>query len=629
MAEFFFATAWAAGVLEGGSLLHNAKKHENAASPTMIFPSLLYGTASLPLGLIGASPGPSLVASFPFAPPISALESACVVLPVNQPKPANDGTKQSNRPLKKTEKTPTDTGDDQENPISSRSEMIRKVREDNRRSLAARRQQQPQPVAPPPKAATHPSSSSATTKLISTLDGRPLATPLAEAMRRARFLFIGAGLVMTMVSYEKSQTEERQQNEALEREKRLRGRDVNAIQSLVNQGGSKNGVVVRLVNHNESVKDLTMSKGVVIPVVYSVDSNEDVDLTTSRDTPYWNLGSTIHEWKQTPLTKDWLLHTSVNDDDAILVLEADVSPSSLFDYLSMQDRPSLCQHQPKQLYLLENAIWVSRILGMIAEQKGVLNDNETTCTPVNVLIGSGKRPLQLADTSTIYGNGPAAVGAHVWSIVERLHPKAATGGEAPVAEEPATSEDSLTPSATALTVPKSVDDAFSLLEYVGMKLREGGTHAATAVTNIFAKGDNMVYVLSDSPCAVQWLRRTMPFGWNIRGYDVLSGLDAYRSANSTKDGVTFVCCGNDEATCAMICSLLMDEHASKSQFVVLVREESCASTLRDLATDFNKETETEIVSVKGIHSNLFDQVRELLASGKTPSEAQGWIDSMK
>lgn len=74
----FFAAAWTTGIIEGASILARAKQERDAApsapvSPQLLFPAVLYGSVSLPLGLIGASPGPSIIGHLPFAPNAEAI----------------------------------------------------------------------------------------------------------------------------------------------------------------------------------------------------------------------------------------------------------------------------------------------------------------------------------------------------------------------------------------------------------------------------------------------------------------------------------------------------------------------------------------------------------------------------
>jgi hypothetical protein len=662
MAEVFFGVAWAAGVVEGGSILLHASKQQNdetRGGAMLLVPSILYGTTALPLGAIGASPGPSIVSSFPFAPSINALENDGLTetAPVTN-NTANDTTNDTKLSATKQESEPSVSSEGEREPehtIISRSEMIRKVREDNRRSLAAARQQQqhkPSFRSSSPQLIkvkrSHPPKSASTTKLLSTLDGRPLTTPLAEAMRRMRFLCVGAGLVLTMMTYQTSVQQQSEQEEALKREQRLRGRDVGAIESLLQNSNNEHGVVVRLVGENDSLQGLTRAesnKGAVLPLVHQVDSNVNVHetlLSVNNDSAYWNLGTTPQDWKETPLTKDWLLRSSSrnseNDNHARLVLEADVSPSSLYEYL--QDANRHVRSEPNSTQDIDNTMMVSRILCMVAKEKGVLSDNQGDEATVNVLVGAGPRPRWLDDSNTVYIDGSKAVGNEVSSILDRIYPtdsdartplpqaesdaeKDATGSETESASTP--------PSDMTEEIPESMSDAFSLFEYVGMKLREGGTRVASAVSRVFTRGETKtVHVLSDSPVAALWLQGAMPYGWTILGYNCFEDIGLYQDVVAESgDGVTLVCCENDEATSAMVCSLLLTNGktgASGRRLVALVQDEEYTRGLSNLATELNNETIIEIVSVKEVHSNLFGRVRELLVSGKSASEIQ---DSME
>ncbi len=53
---YLFVGMWAAGVVEGASVLSHHAPKKNAA--LFIVPSLLYGTFLVPLGVVGALPGP-------------------------------------------------------------------------------------------------------------------------------------------------------------------------------------------------------------------------------------------------------------------------------------------------------------------------------------------------------------------------------------------------------------------------------------------------------------------------------------------------------------------------------------------------------------------------------------------
>jgi hypothetical protein len=592
MAEIFLATAWAAGVVEGGTVLvHAAKKENKEATPiSFVFTSILYGTLALPLGLIGASPGPSVIASLPYAPSLRALESLH-----SQSETTNDDQPKPTK-LQETQETTNDENGEREQitPLISRSEMIRKVREDNRRSLVRKQH----PPAPPTRAHQR----TAPAKFFAGLDGRPLSTPLAEGMRRARFLFMGASLVMSVLSYEQWQQEERHESAQLRRH----GRDAQAIQSLVGHGSKENGVVVRLVGHCDRLEGLrSRSSGVVVPLLYP--TNHNPLPATNGSYAYWNLGNTPQEWRQVPLTGDWLLRS--RDRASSLVVEADVSSSSpLSTYLSPQQEDTP----------LDRVIWVSTILGHVARQKGVLpshNDRKPNAGLVNVIIGSGKRHAKLENDNVIYINGPSAVAVKLAFLLEQMTSHAVVSStQSEEAEVLVQVED-------APPVP------FSLFEFIGAKLRQGVAHTVTAVSSLLPKGDGKVlHVVSDHPSVALWLRRNLT-EWNVTWYSTHGGIANYHDTIAKNEGVTFVSCQNDEATCSVICSLLTeDAQVLPSRIVALVEEESCASMLTALAAELNKEVHVEILSIKSIHAGHFEHVRHLLANGESPSQVQELID---
>jgi hypothetical protein len=153
MAEGFLVAAWAAGIVEGGSVLKQATKDESFAS--LLLPSVVYGTVALPMSVIGESPGPALLAMF----------HSQVVLPRDTP-------------------APTPSRD--ERPIDNSIPMIQRVRQENR----SKHQPAIQTGSSKSSKVSNPN------RYFATLDGRQaLATPLAESMRRLRLVFFGAGLV--------------------------------------------------------------------------------------------------------------------------------------------------------------------------------------------------------------------------------------------------------------------------------------------------------------------------------------------------------------------------------------------------------------------------------------------------
>ena len=204
MAEGFLVAAWAAGIVEGGSVLKQATKDESLTS--LLLTSVVYGTVALPMSVIGESPGPAFFAKF----------HSEDVLPMDTP-------------------APTPSRD--ERPIDNSMPMIQRVRQENRSKLQ-------------PAIQTGSSKSinvSNSHRYFATLEGRQaLATPLAESMRRLRLVFFGAGLVGLYF----------QQQSRRKTIEVTTATDATPMEKLVSQATRTNpngGVILRLVDHPISI----------------------------------------------------------------------------------------------------------------------------------------------------------------------------------------------------------------------------------------------------------------------------------------------------------------------------------------------------------------------------------------
>jgi hypothetical protein len=173
MADFFLVAAWAAGVVEGAAVL----SHSEEKFPSYVLPAISYGTCALPLSIFGASPGPAMMASLPFAPIRF--------------------------------KDPDDSAERHAENIHHRSELFQKTRDQNKRALKA------------------DIRSITGRSWFAALDGQALPTPLAEAMRRTRFLLAGAGIVSAYLSYR-----QRNATESLETASMIRANDEKVILRL-------------------------------------------------------------------------------------------------------------------------------------------------------------------------------------------------------------------------------------------------------------------------------------------------------------------------------------------------------------------------------------------------------------
>lgn len=202
----FLAAAFAAGIVEGSSIIRHYRRafnYNNAPSSINVAAhSVLYAGVSLPLGIIGASPG---VAFYP-----KALKLCIDAVEVHQVQAKHDmparvlEDEDASRESEMQKTTMTSTASPH---VAGTGRGIGKMlREENLKKIHSHTHQleQLEPATENIAAAAHlhfqsltppSSSSSGLSRYISTLDGRTLPTPVSEAMRRSRGLFVGAAFV--------------------------------------------------------------------------------------------------------------------------------------------------------------------------------------------------------------------------------------------------------------------------------------------------------------------------------------------------------------------------------------------------------------------------------------------------
>eukprot|EP00956_Cyclotella_meneghiniana_P042852 scaffold249334_cov83-Cyclotella_meneghiniana.AAC.4 len=221
----FLAAAFAAGIVEGSSIIRHYRKIFNAPSSINVAAhSVLYGMISLPLGIIGASPG---MAFYP-----KALKLCIDAVEVHQVQEKHDvSARVLEDASRESEMQKTNITSTASPHVTGTGRGIgRMLREENLKKIHSHTHQVEQ-VGP----ATHhqlqsslsqPSSSSGLSRYVSTLDGCVLPTLVSEAMRRSRSLFVGAALVSIGITkfISSSTTSGRQTNEHI-------------AESIVNESG--------------------------------------------------------------------------------------------------------------------------------------------------------------------------------------------------------------------------------------------------------------------------------------------------------------------------------------------------------------------------------------------------------
>ncbi|KAL3796978.1 hypothetical protein HJC23_000731 [Cyclotella cryptica] len=299
----FLAAAFAAGIIEGSSVLRHYRNvlHKDAASsistPCLAAHVVLYGAASLPLGMVGASPGVA------FYPRSLKAWMASQETTDDHHEPSSE---KHDEPIKAPEAGISRNSELQEIFITSaRSSPVvgtgrgiaRMLREENSKKIthssshsnqhhreagepsvlgavAAERNVAP---IPPRSEAFLLSQNSQLSRYVSTLDGRSLPTPLSEAMRRSRCLFIGAALFSLAVTQHLSND---YQN------KTFRANDCIDYGSIIDENGRidhshdsklrrrlRADIVSEAVTHRDSINNKAFPVDLLQYRVYSISEN--------------------------------------------------------------------------------------------------------------------------------------------------------------------------------------------------------------------------------------------------------------------------------------------------------------------------------------------------------------------
>ncbi|KAI2490500.1 hypothetical protein MHU86_24077 [Fragilaria crotonensis] len=553
--EGFLVAAWAAGVVEGVSLLSLARKNPPADQPVdtnvtkaslMIVPAVLYGTLSLPLSLIGAAPGPTLIRRLPFVPNIEALEDS-LLPPRVSTSPSPLAAEVQSQAIQKGKR---------------RQDLLRA--ENRSRYLASSSSAPPSSLSP----TIHPTSKTAATRYISTLDGHALLpTPVAESMRRSRFLFAGAGLVTMMISYQAKLEEERRKRIEEALENRRNGKDASAIRQLVES--SQQGAVVRWCDSVEQVSH-TKNSGVAIIPLFS-NSNGNYFLKTPQNDKFSEAVLVLNSLVATARKHDVL----TSKVEAVKVVLSCCKPALP---ISSQD---VYVDAHSALGVQVNSVLERMHREVEAELVGQRDLHVLEDDPSNVIeMGSEQSPEQRRSTSpvTLVSSERAAREYLVWVVNESI----------------------------------------LFVDMIGSSIR----HAASLCMAYLAevRGDKfrshrVIHVLSDQQPFVEFLQMSLR-DWRIVWYDANKGSDVELYKNSG-GAISVVCCGNDLTTSALLAATTT--MVSKPTRVLAILAEPTGFIPLGVSTIYIHE----------VHNALFSHIRGLLAEGKAPVEVQEIVDLIR
>lgn len=603
--EGFLVAAWAAGVVEGVSLLSLARKNPPADQPVdtnatkaslMIVPAVLYGTLSLPLSLIGASPGPTLIRCLPFVPNIEALEDS-LLPPRVSTSPSPLAAEVQSQAIQKGKR---------------RQDLLRA--ENRSRYLASSSSASPSSLS----TTIHPTSKTAATRYISTLDGHALLpTPVAESMRRSRFLFAGAGLVTMVISYQAKLEEERRKRIEEVLENQRNGKDASAIRQLVES--SQQGAVVRWCDSVEQVSH-TKNSGVAIIPLFSNSNGNVVD----SNQVYWNPGRKPEDWSTIPISSDWLLRTNTYP---LLVMEADITPSCPIDYFLKT---------PQNDKFSEAALVLNSLVAT-ARKHDVLTSKVEA---VKVVLSCCKPALPLS-SQDVYVDAHSALGVQVNSVLERMHREVEAelvgqrdlhvleddpnnvigmGSEQSPEQRRSTSPVTLVSSERAAReyLVWVVNESILFVDMIGSSIRQAASLCMAFLAEVHGdkfRSHRVVHVLSDQQPFVEFLQMSLR-DWRIVWYDANKGSDVelYKSSGGA---ISVVCCGNDLTTTALLAATTT--MASKPTRVLAILAEPTGFIPLGVSTIYIHE----------VHNTLFSHIRGLLAEGKAPDEVQEIVDLIR
>lgn len=590
--EGILAAAWTAGIVEGASVLSNtstSQAGDKQANPQLLVPAVLYGTLSLPLGLFGASPGPSIIEKLPFLPEkvdVTSQQSAPVeTSKLDEPPPPPPPTVRGKR----------------------RVDLLREENRNRHARSAPTVAAAAVTIQPPPPVPRQP------LPYLATLDGQPLATPLAEAMRRTRFLLIGAGLVTAVVAYQAKQHESREKQKREQGELSRTGKNPKALQEYLSK--STQGAAVRWSSNGSPAPSCSSNNSQFAeePHFATVALHSQ---PTATNLPYWNVGSKPEEWSETPITMDWLMRTK--NDTRMLVLEADVTPSSLEQHFSAN---------AVAIEGLSKALVLFQSLSATADR--LLPSSSDT---VRVVLGTGKPTLPL-DDDVIYVDALKGLSTQVNAALEELHDLVEFDFHAGKKEalrrkeeEAASTPQPLEPTASLsmrLGGDKPIKERIQILiqegiervDSIGSSIRQAATWTADFATQIhddYILSHRVIHVLSDERSFVQFLQSSLQ-DWRIVWYNATNENDVQLYLE-TETAISVVCCCSGDFTTK---ALLAATTAESNGRVLAVMDDDDKALVPPGVTT---------ISVQAVHDHMFSNIRELLSEGKTVAEVQEVID---
>lgn len=690
------ATAFTAASIEGLSIIDEAQKRQShlargelsqtkttsiPSSKVLVFPTLVYGILSLPLSAIGASPSLYLISKLtPFHP---HLEDEHIVEQEfdHQTSPTGNLTSSSSINFEtatlphRRMKLDTTKSSNNHNDNDRSQFTVKQKRAENRQILAAMKERRERDriqsnrsdvAAHKISRESHSSQSSRNgfrhnhiSSYITTLDGRPLPTSLAESMRRVRILAFGYGLVSAIVVYHlesmdnknfKTSTNDSKQNSSSV------GRDPKAVENFIkhfdrmNHNDMVKGVAMRLFHdYNEFSKYSTNHSArtsqrnymtepsrhecCVLPITsFSLNKNtinDDILL-------HWFLGRTEADWNALPISPRWLFQPTgkgknipveVGKTNHFILLETNLISSLQESVEALEKRKmnDLWQDKKEQIRK-NNSLVEAQKVDHVASSK-LFPDSNHEVGVVNVFVGNGvghHYALQGGeDHNHIYINGLDALARNILEEVESM--RDLTNGNGTVVPVGATNVDGSNASDNGNEIDTIKHSSpIQIVDGLGRYIRLTGqivmNHLSKKLANFHFQKHNRstIHMYSDSPEMMSWIEDSFQKE-NVRVHLYLDQETVVNTSLSDND-IILVMCSSDSAT-INITSLLLQKYelATKTNCISVLENTASKETLNVIAKSSlsHERSKVAIICLDSIVDELFSYARENLRRKKS------------
>ncbi len=680
------ATAFTAASIEGLSTIDEAQKRKShlvrggelsqttttsiPSSKVLLFPTLVYGLLSLPLSAIGASPSLYLISKLtPFHP---HLEDDQIREQKFDQKSSNTGNLTSSTSTNfetatlphRRMKLDTTKSSNNQNDHDRSQFTVKQKRAENRQILAAIKERKERDfVADKISRESHASQSSRNgfrqnhiSSYITTLDGRPLPTSLAESMRRVRILAFGYGLVSAIVAYHLESIDNKNLTETNDSKQNLSsvGRDPKAVENFIKDFDHMNndtgkGVAMRLfhdynelskysTNHStRTQRDYTTEPSrhecCVLPITsFSLNKNtinDDILL-------HWFLGRTEADWNALPISSRWLfqpkeknLMVEVGKDNHFILLETNLITSLQESVEALKKRKmNVLWQDKKEQCLINNSLVEAQKVKNVASSK-LSSDYNHEVGVVNVFIGSGVGQHYalrgVEDNNHFYINGLDALARNILQEVESMR-DFSNSTDVPVG---ATNVDKSNASDNENEIKsREHSSPIQLVDGLGRYIRLSGQIVMNQLSKKLADfhfqqhNRITIHMYSDSPEMMSWIEDCFRNA-NVR---VHFYLDQEKVMNTSlpKDisdtDIILVMCSSDSVTINTTSLLLQNyELATKTNCISVLENTTSKEILNVIAKSSISHEKTKVVifCLDSIVDELFAYARGNMRRKKT------------